>query len=54
MIGCFSVGTPDVSNPAIIEAYYPAIDAAMKHGALLGLHEYSAPTMVSLINRCVS
>jgi len=36
VIGCFSTGTPDVTTPAIIEAYYPAIDAAIKNGGVLG------------------
>jgi len=43
-IGNFSTGTPDV-NREIWEAFYPAIDAAIAHGGVLGLHEYSAPTM---------
>ena len=40
VIGCFSVGTPDVTNPSIIQAYYPAIDAALANDGILGLHEY--------------
>jgi hypothetical protein len=43
-IGNFSTGTPDVRTE-IWEAFYPAIDAAMAHEGVLGLHEYSAPTM---------
>lgn len=47
-IGNFATGTPDVTNATIIQAYYPAIDAAMSAGGILGLHEYSAPYMVFL------
>ena len=42
-IGNFSTGTPDVNDPAIWPAFYPAIDAAMAHGGILGLHEYGTP-----------
>lgn len=42
-IGNFAVGTPDVTNPSIIEALYPAISAAIQNGGILGLHEYAAP-----------
>ncbi|MBN1697514.1 MAG: hypothetical protein JW881_08380, partial [Spirochaetales bacterium] len=45
-IGNFSQGTPDVTNPAIIQRFYEAIDAAMAHGGILGLHEYDAPSMI--------
>lgn len=45
-IGSFSTGTPDVTTPAIIQAFYPAIDAALAHGGILGLHEYSSPTLL--------
>jgi len=44
-IGNFGTGTPDVSNAGLIEAFYPAIDAAVKYGGILGLHEYSSPYM---------
>jgi hypothetical protein len=44
-IGQFSCGVPDVTTPAIIQAFYPAIDAALAAGGVLGLHEYSSPTM---------
>ena len=40
-IGQFSTGTPDVTTPAIIEAFYPAIDAAIAAGGVLALHEVS-------------
>ncbi len=43
VIGCFSTGVPDVTTPSTIEAFYPAIDAAMAHGGILGLHEYCQP-----------
>jgi hypothetical protein len=42
-IGCFSVGTPDVTTPAIIQAFYPAIDEAIKEKGILAVHEYSSP-----------
>lgn len=40
-------GTPDVTNPATIQAMYPAFDTAKQFGAILGLHEYSAPYLNS-------
>lgn len=40
-IGQFSTGTPDVTNSAIIQAFYPAIDAAIAAGGVLALHEVS-------------
>ena len=43
-IGNFSTGMPPVER-AVWEAFYPAIDAGMRHGGVLGLHEYSAPDM---------
>lgn len=43
-IGQFSTGTPDVTNPAIIQAFYPAIDAAIAAGGVLALHEVSRLT----------
>eukprot|EP01094_Clydonella_sp_ATCC50884_P018048 TRINITY_DN3265_c0_g1_i2.p1 TRINITY_DN3265_c0_g1~~TRINITY_DN3265_c0_g1_i2.p1 ORF type:complete len:345 (-),score=69.34 TRINITY_DN3265_c0_g1_i2:1160-2101(-) len=46
-IANFATGTPDVTNAQIIEAFYPAIDAAIQTGGILGLHEYSAPYMNS-------
>jgi hypothetical protein len=39
-IGNFSVGNPDL---ALWPAFYPAIDAALAHGGILGLHEYGTP-----------
>jgi len=50
-IGNFSTGVPDVNNPDLWPAFYPAIDAAMAHDGVLGLHEYSAPSMDSLFDR---
>ena len=44
-VGCFSTGTPDVTQPAIVNAFAPAIDAARAHSGLLALHEYASPTM---------
>lgn len=43
-IGNFSMGVPPVEK-AVWEAFYPAIDAAIANGGVMGLHEYSAPTM---------
>jgi hypothetical protein len=45
VIGSFSTGMPDVTNASIIQAFFPAIDAAMQHGGILGLHEYCQPYM---------
>ena len=50
IIGCFAVGTPDVTNSTIIEAFLPAIAAGLQYKAWLGLHEYSAPHMWSEFN----
>lgn len=36
VVGCFGVGTPDVTNPTQIEAMYPMIDAAIEYGGILG------------------
>lgn len=44
-IGNFGTGNPDITHPEIEEAFNPAIDAALAHGGILGLHEYSSPTM---------
>jgi len=44
-IGCFSVGVPDVTTPATVQAFYPAIDAAIQHGGILALHEYASPLL---------
>ncbi|MCX5910195.1 MAG: PA14 domain-containing protein, partial [Deltaproteobacteria bacterium] len=49
-IGTFSVGVPDVTDPTIWPAFYPAIDAAMAHGGAMCVHEYSAPTMKYAFN----
>ncbi len=43
-IGNFSTGMPPVELD-VWEAFYPAIDAAMAHGGVMGLHEYSARDM---------
>jgi hypothetical protein len=43
-IGNFSTGMPPV-EPDVWQAFYAAIDAALQHGGVLGLHEYSAPDM---------
>lgn len=44
-VGCFSTGTPDVTQPAIVNAFAPAIDAARAHRGVLALHEYASPVM---------
>ena len=36
----------DVSNAPLMEAFNQAIDAALAHGGVLGLHEYSSPTLM--------
>ncbi|MEK9163130.1 MAG: hypothetical protein AAB261_07480 [Chloroflexota bacterium] len=41
-IGNFSSGTPE---PWQFEAFLPAIEAGIRCNAILGLHEYGAPTM---------
>jgi hypothetical protein len=43
-IGNFSTGMPPVERD-VWEAFYPAIDAALANGGVLGLHEYSATDM---------
>lgn len=42
-IANFSLGTPDVQDPQAWPAFYPAIDAALANGGILGLHEYGTP-----------
>ncbi len=42
VIGNFSTGTPDL---ALWPHFRPALEAALRYGGYLGLHEYSAPTM---------
>jgi N-acetyl-anhydromuramyl-L-alanine amidase AmpD len=42
VIGNFSTGVPDL---ALWPAFFPALQAAKEHGAILGLHEYSCPWM---------
>eukprot|EP00039_Didymoeca_costata_P019143 m.336404 g.336404 ORF g.336404 m.336404 type:complete len:654 (-) comp17844_c0_seq1:69-2030(-) len=44
-IGNFGTGNPDVTTPSILSAFDPAIRAAIAHGGILGLHEYSSPTL---------
>ena len=39
-IGSFSVGNPDLP---LWPAFFPAIDAALANGGILGLHEYGTP-----------
>ena len=46
-VGQFSVGVPDVTTPSIIEAFYPAIDAAIAARGVFSLHEYSSPLLSS-------
>lgn len=45
-IGQFSSGCPDVTNSTIINAWLPAIATAIQYKGILGLHEYSSPTML--------
>jgi len=42
VIGNFATGSPDLS---LWPAFLPALKAAKKYGAILGLHEYSCPWM---------
>ncbi len=42
VIGNFATGSPDLK---LWPAFFPALKAAQKHEALLGLHEYSCPWM---------
>jgi hypothetical protein len=42
VIGNFGTGSPNLD---LWPAYYPALEAAQQHQALLGLHEYSCPWM---------
>jgi len=49
-IGSFSTGCPEIVQDGrpydgIWREFYSAIDEANAHGGVLGLHEYSAPTM---------
>ncbi len=44
-IGGFPTGVPELDE---FQLFLPAIDAAMKHGGVLSLHEYSAPDMAWL------
>ena len=41
--GNFATGNPDVNNATVMNAFAPAIDAGLAHGAILGLHEYNSP-----------
>jgi len=47
-IGSFSTGVPDVTNPDIIQAWYPAVDVGLQAQSIMGLHEYSSPYMQDL------
>lgn len=49
-IGQFATGNPDCTNSTVLEAFNPAIDAAMRHDGIMGLHEYSSP----LLSGCFS
>ncbi len=42
VVGNFSTGTPPLE---LWPQFRPALEAAIRHGGYLGLHEYSAPTM---------
>lgn len=44
-IGQFGVGTPDVTNPALMAKFTPAITTAIAHGGILNVHEYASPTL---------
>lgn len=46
-IGCFSAGVPDVTQPDVVTAFFPAVDAALQHSGILSLHEYAAPFLNS-------
>lgn len=39
-IGSFSTGTPDVTDSTLIQAFYPAIDAALAAGGILGVSSF--------------
>ncbi len=43
VIGNFSTGTPDVTDPQMWPQFYAAIDSAIQYGGILGLHEYGTP-----------
>jgi hypothetical protein len=45
VIGCFSTGSPDVTNPTLMNLFAPAIDAAIAHRGILAVHEYASPYM---------
>lgn len=42
-IGNFATGNPDVTNTPLLQAYNVAIEAALKHGGILGTMQRSAP-----------
>jgi hypothetical protein len=42
VLGNFATGSPDL---ALWPAFFPALEAAQQHQAILGLHEYSCPWM---------
>lgn len=49
-IGNFATGNPNVLDAPLMEAYNPAIDAALKAGGILGLHEYNSPNYTNCFN----
>jgi len=49
-IGNFSVGVPEAAE---FEAFLPAIEAAKEYGAILALHEYSAPSLRDGMNAAI-
>lgn len=49
-IGNFSVGVPEADE---FEAFLPAVEAAQEHGAILALHEYSAPSLRDGVNAAI-
>jgi N-acetyl-anhydromuramyl-L-alanine amidase AmpD len=42
-VGNFSTSRPDINDPGMWPAFYPALDAARANGGILGLHEYGTP-----------
>ena len=44
-IGCFATGTPDITNPGLVDLFAPAVDAAIAHHGVLAVHEYASPYM---------
>ncbi len=48
-IGNFATGTPDLSGTSWPD-FYGAIDSAISHQGIMGLHEYSAPWLDTWYN----